>query len=110
MRIWTLAFVFLLIVLGLSRYSGLRMAYVVALAWALFFALASKDTQPPGRSAWAALILCLISGISALWCSLSNTRPVDDFFALFSGISISIGTCQLAVFLHRQHRPAQTLS
>jgi hypothetical protein len=97
-------------VLGLSKVGQYFQGHLAALAWAVAFGLTSKYTQPPGRSAWVALAVCVAAGIIVVLLPLAGARPVDILFALLGGVSALIGTCQLVVFLFRHPlpKPAQS--
>jgi len=108
LRIWIYALVILGFVLGFSRIGQRVPGDLAALAWALVFGLASKYTQPPGRSAWAAFAICISVGILVVLFPSPGKRPVDTLFPLLGGISAAIGIAQLVVFLFRHPRPKPT--
>lgn len=110
LRAWIYAFVVLLVVLALSKIHERLHHHLVVLIWALFFGLASKYTQPPGRAAWTGLAICVSAGIAVVLFSSPGTRPVGVLFPLLGGISAAIGIFQLGVFLLRHPRRAQTES
>jgi|SRR5271165_276496 len=110
MRIWTYAFVILLFLVGFLGFRGALFDRLVILGWALFFGVASKYTQPPGRSAWIALIVCVLSGIAVVLIGFPRARPAHLLFPLLGGISALVGVFQLAAFLIRHPRPKQSPS
>jgi len=80
----------------------------VVLVWAISLGLAGNYTQPPGRSAWAGVILCVTSGIAATLLPLSNSWRLPAFLFLLGTISTAAGVFQLSVFLLRHPRLKST--
>jgi hypothetical protein len=107
---WIYALLAVGFVLGFSKVGQHLQGSLCALAWAVAFGLTSKYTQPPGRSAWAALAICVAAGIIVVLLRLPGVRPVYTLFALLGGVSTLIGTCQLVVFLARHPLPKPTQS
>jgi hypothetical protein len=101
LQIWIYALIALGFVLGLSKAGQHLQGSLGALAWAVAFGLTSKYTQPPGRSAWAALAICVAAGIVVVLLPFPGARPVDTLFALLGGVSTVIGIGQLVLFLIR---------
>jgi hypothetical protein len=110
LQIWIYALMAVGFVLRLSKVGQHLQDNLGALAWAVALGLTSKYTQPPGRSAWAALAICVAAGIVVVLFPSPGARPVDTLFALLGGVSTFIGTCQLVVFLFRHPLPKPTQS
>jgi hypothetical protein len=108
LQIWIYALLAVGFLLGFSKVGQHLQGSFGTLAWAVAFGLTSKYTQPPGRSAWAALAICVAAGILVVLLPLPGTRPVYTLFALLGGVSALIGTCQLVVFLFRHPLPKPT--
>ena len=108
LRIWIYALLILGFLLAFSRVGQRVPGDLAALAWAIVFGLVSKYTQPPGRSAWTALAICVSMGIFVVLFPASGRRPVDTLFPLLGGISTAIGIGQLVAFLFRHPRPKPT--
>lgn len=110
LQIWIYALLAVGLVLGFSNVGQHFRGSLGALAWAVAFGLTSKFTQPPGRSAWTSLAICVAAGILVALLPVPGARPVDTLFALLGGVSALIGICQLVVFLSRHPLPKPTQS
>lgn len=107
-RIWSYAFIAMLLILGLSKTQEHLSNNLVALIWALFLGLASKYTQPPGRAAWTALLVCISMGILVVLLPNAGTRPAHKLFPCLGVLSTVTGIFQTATFLFRHPRSRQT--
>ena len=110
LQIWIYALMAVGFVLGFSKVGQHLQGSLGALAWAVAFGLTSKFTQPPGRSAWLALAICVAAGIVVALGPLPGARPADSLFALLGGVSTVFGIGQLTLFLIRHPLPKPTQS